>query len=215
MNEKRLLAECLTYRNKTYKIKIITILIKKNAIINVTIFFFYVHSAKNCRWSKGLRLNPNDDDQGIVDVSESSGLNNVFEIQNRLSEILTAAFFSLSLSLSLCAKSRRATPQSAVKQRRKPKINVSSLPTTPSFACSLCIRAQRVQSAAWITHQSVSLLACVSIFPCVSACKKPYSVRRDTRLFIIIVLIDATPFDAWSRLNALRRKQYINMGLPL
>jgi len=56
--------------------------------------------------NKGLRLNLNDDDQGIVDVSESSGLNNVFEIQNRLSEILAAAFFSLSLSLSLSLQSR-------------------------------------------------------------------------------------------------------------
>lgn len=81
----------------------------------------------------------------ITIVPESSvGLNNAFEIQNRLSGILVAAFFFL---LSLCAKSRRATPQSAVKQRRKPKINVSSLLTSPSFARSLCIRTQRVQSA--------------------------------------------------------------------
>jgi hypothetical protein len=93
----------------------------------------------------------------------------------------------LFLSLFFCAKSRLATPQRAVKQRRKPKINVSSLLTSPSFACSLCIRAQRVQSAAWITHQSVSLLARISIFPCVHPRVK--SVARRYAFFFLVAIV--------------------------
>lgn len=144
----------------------------------------------------------------IADVSESSvGINNAFDIQNWLSGILAPAVFFV------CAKSRRATPQSAVKQRRKPKINVSSLLTSPSFACFLCIRAQRVQSVAWIIHQNVSLLAHFDISLRFRAWKAYSAWDAILRICLAIILIDAIPSDIWSLLDALWHN--VSTGLPL